>query len=90
MFFNKGDLVNLRLYRGYYVPGVISKKISQQLVGPFKILERIGRLAYKLELPANIRIYNVISIVYLELVTNPTDDPYRRRRPPAPPVVVDS
>ncbi|MCJ1459589.1 hypothetical protein MMC28_009968, partial [Mycoblastus sanguinarius] len=28
MFFNKGDLVNLRLHRGYHVPGVISKKIG--------------------------------------------------------------
>ena len=28
MFFNKGDLVNLRLHRGYYIPGVISKKIG--------------------------------------------------------------
>ena len=47
MFFNVGDLVKLRLHRGYKVPEV-SSKFGQQFVGPFKVLERIGRLAYRL------------------------------------------
>lgn len=34
---------------------------------PFKIVERIGKLAYKLDLPAYFKIYSVISVAHLEL-----------------------
>lgn len=88
-FFDTGNLVNLRLHKGYRVPGITSKKIGPQLVGPFKIVERIGRLAYRLELPENMLIHDVISIAYLEPATDPAMDPYQRRRLPAPAVVVD-
>ena len=88
-FFKVDDLVNLRLHRGYNVPAIKSKKLGPQLVGPFKILERIGRLAYKLELPANMRIHDVISVAHLEPATDPAEDPYRRRRLPAPAVVIE-
>lgn len=88
-FFNVGDLVNIRLHRGYRVPSITSKKLGQQLVGPFKVLERIGRLAYRLQLPHVMQIHDVISIAHLEPATDPAEDPYRRRRLRAPPVVVD-
>ena len=88
-FFEVGDLVNLRLHHGYRVPGITSKKVGPQLVGPFRVLERIGRLAYRLELPDTMRIHNVISVAHLEPATDPEADPYRRRRLPAPAVVVD-
>lgn len=88
-FFNVGDLVNLRLHKGYQVPAIRSKKIGPQLVGPFRVLKRIGRLAYQLELPDNMRIHDVISIAHLEPATDPARDPYKRRRPPPPAVVVD-
>ncbi len=75
-FFKVGDLVNLRLYRGYRVPSITSKKLGQQLVGPFKVTERIGRLAYRLQLPDVMRIHDVISVAHLEPTTDPVDDPY--------------
>jgi len=80
-------MVNLRLHRGYKLPAVTSRKIGQQLAGPFKIEERIGRLAYRLDLPTNMKIHNVISVAHLEPATDPKDDPYRRR--PAVPLIVD-
>lgn len=80
IFFKKEDLINLRLYREYRVLIITSKKIGPQLVRPFKILKRINRLIYRLELPANIRIHNVVSIAHLKSTTDPTKDPYRRRR----------
>ena len=88
-FFSVGDYVNLRLHRSYKVPGVLSKKLGPQLVGPFKVVERIGKLAYKLELPATMRIHNVISIAHLEPGTVPEEDPYHRRYPPPPPVIIE-
>ena len=70
------DLVDLRLYRSYCIPIITSRKIDQQLVEPFKVLKRISRLTYQLKLPDNIRIYDVISIAYLEPATDPAQDPY--------------
>ena len=61
MFFEEGDQVNLRLYRGYHVPAITSKKIDQQLVGPFRVLKPIGRLAYQLDLPAYDQCHLTIS-----------------------------
>ena len=87
MFFNVGDMVKLRLHKGYSVPGITSHKIGAQFVGPFKVIERIGRLAYRLQLPDNMRIHNVVSVAMLEPM--PTGDPYQRRLPPPGTVVVD-
>ena len=87
-FFDVNDLVNLRLNRGYQIPSGL-KKIGPQLVGPFKVIERIGRLAYRLELPGNMRIHNAISIAYLEPAPDPSEDPYYRHHSPPPAITVD-
>lgn len=89
LFFKVGDLVNLRLHHGYRVPGVTSKKTGPQFVGPFRVTERIRRLAYRLDLSPTMRIHDVISVAHLEPATDPEADLYRRRRDPAPVVVVD-
>ena len=39
-------------------------KLQRKFVGPFKIIERIGELAYKLELPMHWKIHNVFHIRY--------------------------
>jgi hypothetical protein len=57
----------LRLHKGYSIPLVINTKLAQQYAGPFKILEWIGRLAYRLELLLHWEIHPVILIAYLEL-----------------------
>ncbi len=89
-FFREGDLVNLRLHRGYSLPSIENKKLGQQFAGPLRVLERVGRLAYRLDIPSNWRIHDVISVAHLEPATAPEDDPYRRRRLEQPePVVVD-
>ncbi|KAF7852733.1 hypothetical protein EAF04_010926 [Stromatinia cepivora] len=80
MFFNTGDYVSLRLHRGYNMPGVAERntKIEQQFAGPFKVLERVGRLAYRIELPDAMKVHPVISVAHLEPAPDPTQDPYRR------------
>jgi hypothetical protein len=45
----------------------------------FKIIRRISSLIYELELPNNINIYPVISIIYLKLALKGSD-PYNRFR----------
>lgn len=53
-FFRQGDFALLRLHRGYDIPAtaLTGRKYGLQFVGPFKVLERVGRLAYHLDIPA--------------------------------------
>jgi chromodomain-containing protein len=90
-YFKVGDYVNLRLHKGYTVPSaaLMKTKIQPQFVGPFEIIERIGTLAYRLQLPPTWKIHNVISIAHLEPATAPNKDPYGRIQPPPPPVEVE-
>ena len=73
----EGDKVFIRLHRGYTQPGLKNRKFSKQRVGPITILEKIGRLAYKLDIPPTWRIHPVVSITHLEPVP-PGEDPYGR------------
>ena len=56
-----GSKAYLKLYNGYKILGVYPK-LGRQRVSLFQILERVGQLAYRLELRPNIRIYPVILI----------------------------
>jgi hypothetical protein len=68
---------------GYRLPN--TTKLSPILQGPFRILERVSDLAYRLELPAHWKIHPVISVIHLEQAH--VDD-YNRRVPTPPPVLV--
>ena len=72
-FFKVGDLVNLRLHRGYRVSVIEFKKTSPQLIESFPVIERIGRLAYRLRLSSIMRIHDVISVAHLEPATDPAE-----------------
>ena len=80
-----GDKAFLKLHHGYTIPGLSNRKLSYQRVGPFKVLEKVGNLAYRLELPPSMKIHPVISIAQLEPHTGP--DPYGRLSNPEPPPV---
>lgn len=56
------DYAFLRLYAKYIISRLINKKLSQQRVDFFKILEKIDYLAYRLELSSIMRIHPIISI----------------------------
>ena len=87
MFFQVGDYVNLRLHKGYKIPSVANVKLGQQYVGSFRVIERVGRLAYRLELPAHWKVHDVISIGHLEPGHAPGTDPYNRPEPSDPPPI---
>ena len=65
----------MRLHYSYSIPSV-NPKLSNQRVGPFKVLEKVENLAYRLKLPSIIRIHPVISIIQLEPAFK--RDPYTR------------
>lgn len=54
------------LHEGYVIQTQLSNKYNPQFAVPFKILERIGRLAYKLDKPTRWRIHPVTSVEFLE------------------------
>jgi len=84
----EGSMVYLKLHHGYKIPGLGNRKLSHQRAGPFKILHKVGNLAYRLELPPTMTIHPVVSIAQLEPA--PADeDPYRRPRPTNPGPVAD-
>ncbi len=67
-FFDVSDEVMLWLYQEYEIPIIMNHKLAQQYAGRFKILERIRRLTYRLELPSHWEIHPIISITHLEPV----------------------
>ncbi len=88
MFFDVGDKVFLSLRKGYRTPGVKHIKFQEQRSGPFTILERIGKLAYRLELTPSMKIHDVVSVAQLEPAPDPARDPYNRPSRP-PPEIID-
>lgn len=83
-FFEVGDQVLIRLSpKGYTIPSQISQKYSPKYAGPFPIIGRVGRSAYRLSLPDAWRIHPVISVDHLELYR---EDGLQRRRPHTAPI----
>lgn len=64
--FAVGEMVNLRLHRGYTLPAIRNKKLQQQFIEPLRVTRRIGKLAYELDIPTNWKIHPIVSIAHLE------------------------
>ncbi|KAF8750036.1 hypothetical protein RHS01_09663 [Rhizoctonia solani] len=64
----------------------LSPKLTEQRLGPFKVIERISDRAYRLELPPTMRIHNVF---YVGLLSKVKRDKKRSFENRPPPVTVD-
>jgi hypothetical protein len=66
--FQVGDWVWLRLH--HHIAATLTEKAKGKLAlkfyGPFKVLECVGALVYRLELPPQSRIHNVFHVVFLK------------------------
>jgi hypothetical protein len=60
----------LQLHRGYNILGLKDRnaKIEQQFVRPFEVLERIGRLAYKIRLPLTLKFHITLAALHYHII----------------------
>ncbi len=65
-----------------------SRKLDHKRLGPFKIMQKIGSSAYRLELPRAMQIHNVFHVSLLE--PHKPDTIPGRRNPPPPPIEIDN
>ena len=77
--YSQGEMILLSTQNiGLYCAG--TPKLLPKYIGPFPIINRVGELAYKIELPPVLRIHNVLHVSRLR----PFHDDGRVQPPPLP------
>ena len=71
--FHVGDLVYLKVqpYIQTKVATRLNQKLSFNFFGPFKIMQKVGRAAYKLELPPSCKIHSIVHVSLLKQHVSP-------------------
>ncbi|KAF8702341.1 hypothetical protein RHS03_06364, partial [Rhizoctonia solani] len=59
-----------------------SPKLTEQCLGPFKVIEKISDRAYRLELPPTMRIHDVFYVGLLSKVKRDRERAFENRPPP--------
>lgn len=88
-FMKVGNWAMLKLHKSYSISSSfgVTKKLTQQYVGLFSVVEKVGCLAHKLDILGDWKIYPVFFVAQLEPTLSPTKDPFSRFRPQQPPSI---
>lgn len=62
-------------YRQFSVHNQSFHKLLPKFYGPFKVLDRVGAVAYQLELPVGSEIHNVFHVSQLKFCRDPHSNP---------------
>ncbi len=63
-----------------------NKKLKPRKLGPYKILEKVSPVTYKIEFPKNIKIHPIIHVSELEPYY---EDNFKRKKEPPPPIKIN-
>ena len=64
-----------------------SKKLQHRFIGPYRIIQKVSPVAYKLDIPDTLRIHPVFHVSLLRPYRDPTSIPNRDTPPPPPPAI---
>jgi hypothetical protein len=78
------DSVYLKLHKEYSQPDLTNRKFAKQQLGSVKVVEKIGKLIYKLEIPQSWKIHSVISVIHLKPAPTENDSYERETNEPEP------
>ena len=81
--FEEGDLVFLRLqpYKQTSIKKNGAEKLKPRFYGPYKILRKIGAVAYELQLPEGSKIHSVFHVSWLKKVLGKKIEPCAKLPP---------
>ncbi|KAA0050296.1 reverse transcriptase [Cucumis melo var. makuwa] len=84
-----GEKVLVKLLLNQFKPlRKVHKGLVRRYEGPFSIIERVGKAAYKVELPQKLKIHNIFHVSMLKPFHEDQEDPNRSETSQAPTGVV--
>ena len=79
LYIKSEEEIFLSLHYDYTLRDLRNKKISSQRAKLFKIIKKVNKLTYKLQLSSLIKIYSIISITQLKSISSRSNS-YQRSR----------
>ena len=79
-YMKSSDYAFIQLHKKYNILSIISKKIDQQYVDSFLIIEKMNNLTYRLTISDNWRINFIFNVIQLKICSTFDDDFYHKSK----------